>query len=234
MKQILLDVETTGLDPKAGHRIIEIGCVELVNRRYTGQYYHQYIFPGRKIEKGAGVVHGITDQFLEGKPFFHEIVENFFEFIRNSELIIHNAPFDVGFIDHELALANFNNKIEEQCAILDTLLLARKKHPGSRNSLDALCKRYGIDNTHRQYHGALLDARILGDVYLAMTSGQRSLSFLEYLEPSAPKFTSNSSLKETEPSLGVILASDYELAEHQKYLKKIQAASGKVLWEIRP
>lgn len=233
MKQIVLDVETTGLDPNAGHRIIEIGCVELINRRYTGQYYHQYICPGRKIEKGAGAVHGITDDFLKGKPFFSEIVEKFFVFIRNAELIIHNAPFDVGFIDHELALANINNKIEEQCAILDTLLLARKKHPGSRNSLDALCKRYGIDNTHRQYHGALLDARILGDVYLAMTSGQTSLHFLERLEDLIPASSSHAFLKGKEPiNLPVIFATEEELAEHQQYLKKIQAGSGKCVWVL--
>lgn len=218
MRQIVLDTETTGLDPKTGHRLIEIGCIELVNRRYTGRHYHQYLCPGRKIDWGAKTVHGITNDFLADKPMFSEIMQEFLGFVSEAELIIHNAPFDIGFIDHEFALAHHPHKISTYCTILDTLVFARKKHPGARNSLDALCKRYGVDNTHRQYHGALLDARILGDVYLAMTSGQTAFCFLDVVQEETP----HTPVLDTIESLPIIYASSEELALHHAYLEKIQ------------
>ena len=170
MRQIVLDTETTGLEVSLGHRIIEVGCVELVDRRVTGNNWHFYFNPEREVDSGAFEVHGIDNDFLEDKPRFAELAADFLEFVRGAELIIHNAPFDVGFLDYELSLVETSVPLlAEQCEILDTLLLARQKHP------DALCKRYSIDNSHRSLHGALLDARILSDVYLAMTGGQASL-----------------------------------------------------------
>ena len=177
MRQIVLDTETTGLEPRLGHRIIEIGCVEVIDRRVTGKRYHQYINPEREIDEGAEEVHGISTAFLADKPLFADIVDDFLNFIRGAELVIHNAPFDVGFIDHELnQLKQQENPITDICTILDTLVLARKMHPGQKNNLDALCKRYGIDNSQRDLHGALLDAEILAETYLAMTGGQTMLS----------------------------------------------------------
>lgn len=175
MRQIVLDTETTGLEPSEGHRIIEIGCVELVERRLTGNNFHQYLQPDREIDTGAIEVHGITNEFLEDKPRFSDVMEDFVRYIDGAELVIHNAPFDVGFINHELALCKYGRQVKDLCAVLDTLSMARKMHPGQKNNLDALCKRYDIDNTHRELHGALLDAEILSDVYLAMTGGQVSL-----------------------------------------------------------
>ena len=176
MRQIVLDTETTGLEVSLGHRIIEVGCIELVDRRVTGNNWHFYFNPEREVDTGAFEVHGIGDDFLEDKPRFAELAEDFLEFVRGAELVIHNAPFDVGFLDYELSLLEAPSApLAEQCEILDTLLLARQKHPGQKNNLDALCKRYAIDNSHRSLHGALLDARILSDVYLAMTGGQASL-----------------------------------------------------------
>jgi DNA polymerase-3 subunit epsilon len=170
MRQIVLDTETTGLEPAEGHRIIEIGCVELIERRLTGNDFHRYLQPDREIDAGAEAVHGITNAFLADKPRFAEVVEELVDYCRGAELVIHNAPFDVGFLNHELKLWREDAPtIEELCGVVDSLVLARKMHPGQRNSLDALCKRYGIDNTHRDLHGALLDAQILADVYLAMT-----------------------------------------------------------------
>jgi len=177
MRQIVLDTETTGLEPRLGHRIIEIGCVEVIDRKITGNRYHQYINPEREIDEGAQEVHGISTAFLADKPLFKDIVEDFLSFIRGAELVIHNAPFDVGFIDHELNLLNQqNNHMGHICTVLDSLVLARKMHPGQKNNLDALCKRYNIDNSQRDLHGALLDAEILADTYLAMTGGQTTLS----------------------------------------------------------
>ncbi len=176
MRQIVLDTETTGLDPEQGHRVIEIGCVELVNRRLTGNHLHLYINPEREVEAGALEVHGITNEFLADKPVFAAVAKIFVDFVAGAELIIHNAPFDVGFLNHELAALDQGfAAIDSYCAILDTLAMARKKHPGQKNNLDALCKRYGVDNTQRELHGALLDAEILADVYLMMTGGQSSL-----------------------------------------------------------
>ena len=177
MRQIVLDTETTGLETSDGHRIIEIGCVELLDRRITGDTYHQYIQPDRQIDAAAVEVHGITNESLADKPRFADIANDFLEFIRGAELVIHNAPFDVGFINHEFTLlANCPGSVGDYCKVLDTLALARRLHPGQRNSLDALCRRYDIDNSQRELHGALLDAEILADVYLGMTGGQVSLS----------------------------------------------------------
>ena len=181
MRQIVLDTETTGLEPRLGHRIIEIGCVEVIDRRITGNSYHQYINPQREIDEGAVEVHGITTAFLADKPLFSDIVDDFLNFIRGAELVIHNAPFDVGFIDHELTLLNQQqNHVANICTVLDTLVLARHMHPGQKNNLDALCKRYFIDNSQRDLHGALLDAEILAETYLAMTGGQTMLSRIRY------------------------------------------------------
>jgi DNA polymerase-3 subunit epsilon len=176
MRQIILDTETTGLEVSKGHRIIEVGCIELINRRVTDNHWHYYFNPDRKVDIGAFEVHGISNDFLSDKPRFEELADSFLDYIDGSELIIHNAPFDVGFLNMELAgLADSGRKIEDCCGVLDTLLMARQKHPGQKNNLDALCKRYLIDNSHRSVHGALLDARILADVYLVMTGGQTSL-----------------------------------------------------------
>ena len=176
MRQIVLDTETTGLEVSLGHRIIEIGCIELINRRVTENHWHFYINPDREIDSGAFDVHGISNEFLQDKHRFPEIADDFLDYIDGAELVIHNAPFDVGFLNHELGLlGNPGGCIEDRCGILDTLLMARQKHPGQKNNLDALCKRYQVDNSHRSVHGALLDARILADVYLIMTGGQTSL-----------------------------------------------------------
>lgn len=176
MRQIVLDTETTGLEPSQGHRIIEIGCVELVNRRLTGRHYHQYIQPQRDIDEGAIEVHGITNEFLADKPVFATVAEEFFQFIDGAQLVIHNAPFDIGFINHEFfQLKPARPAVTENCSVIDTLVMARQKHPGQKNNLDALCKRYGVDNSQRDLHGALLDAEILADVYLLMTGGQTNL-----------------------------------------------------------
>ncbi len=176
MRQIVLDTETTGLEVSLGHRVIEIGCIELVNRRVTGNHWHFYINPEREVDSGAFEVHGISNDFLEDKQRFAELAQDFVDYVRGAELVIHNAPFDVGFLNYEFSLLEQPvPPLEEYCGVLDTLLLARQKHPGQKNNLDALCKRYNIDNSHRSLHGALLDARILADVYLAMTGGQTSL-----------------------------------------------------------
>jgi DNA polymerase-3 subunit epsilon len=176
MRQIVLDTETTGLEVSLGHRIIEIGCVELIDRRETGNHWHHYVNPDREIDAGAYEVHGISGEFLQDKPRFEALAENFYDYVKGAELIIHNAAFDVGFLNHELTrLETPWAPLQEVCSILDTLVLARQKHPGQKNNLDALAKRYDIDNSQRSLHGALLDARILADVYLAMTGGQTSL-----------------------------------------------------------
>ncbi|MCY1357956.1 DNA polymerase III subunit epsilon [compost metagenome] len=178
MRSVVLDTETTGMPVTEGHRIIEIGCVELMGRRLTGRHFHVYLQPDREVDEGAIAVHGITNEFLVGKPRFKEVADEFFEFIKDAQLIIHNAAFDVGFINNEFALLGQSERAEvsDYCSVLDTLLMARERHPGQRNNLDALCKRYGVDNSGRELHGALLDAEILADVYLAMTGGQTSLS----------------------------------------------------------
>ena len=176
MRQIVLDTETTGLELADGHRIIEIGCIELMHRRPTGRHWHRYLKPGREVDPGALAVHGITNDFLAAQPAFAEVAEEFLAFVDGAELVIHNAEFDLGFIDAELAATGFAEPLATRCRVVDTLALARRMHPGQRNSLDALCKRYNVDNSKRELHGALLDAQILADIYLAMTGGQVSLS----------------------------------------------------------
>ena len=176
MRQIVLDTETTGLEVSQGHRIIEIGCVEMINRRVTGNHWHYYFNPDREVDAGAFEVHGISNDFLQDKPRFAELAADFYNYVEGAELVIHNAAFDVGFLNHELSLLDTPPApLEERCTVLDTLMMARQKHPGQKNNLDALCKRYDIDNSQRSLHGALLDARILADVYLAMSGGQTSL-----------------------------------------------------------
>jgi len=233
MRQIVLDTETTGLEPQQGHRIIEIGCVELVNRRLTGRHYHQYINPEREVDQGAMAVHGITNEFLVDKPVFASVAAEFWEFIRGAELVIHNAAFDVGFINLEFARLGMP-KVTEECGVLDTLGMARQKHPGQKNSLDALCKRYGVDNSHRDLHGALLDAEILADVYLLLTGGQTALELGAELQIAAANQAGTQSMgrisRERRP-LRVILATDEELQLHQKKLAAIDKASGgNCLW----
>lgn len=229
-RQIVLDTETTGISTADDHRIIEIGCVEIINRRLTGETFHQYINPQREIDAGAIEVHGITNEFLQDKPLFAAIAEDFLRFVDGAELIIHNAPFDVGFLNHELnKLPGEHPRIETICGVLDTLKMARDKHPGQKNNLDALCKRYEVDNSNRELHGALLDAEILADVYLAMTGGQVSLS-LAAEEPELQRKTQSQelpgqSLQQRKP-LAVIRASDEELAAHNAMLEKVQKSSG--------
>lgn len=232
MRQIILDTETTGLEPTQGHRIIEIGCVELINRRLTGKHYHQYLQPDREIDAGAIEVHGITNDFLRDKPRFADIVDEFMAFIAGAELVIHNAPFDVGFINHELnTLSSQWPVLEQHCEVLDTLKLARKMFPGQRNSLDALCKRLGIDNSQRDLHGALLDAEILADVYLAMTGGQSSLLLDSSNKDEGQSVSITKALPADRQPLKVITATATELALHQQRLEQINKASdGACLW----
>ena len=236
MRQIVLDTETTGLETSQDHRIIEIGCVEMVNRKLTGRHYHQYINPQRKVDEGAMEVHGITDQFLEDKPLFDAIAPEFFEFVTGADLIIHNAPFDLGFINHETAKLPGNiAAIETGCKIIDTLALARQKHPGQKNNLDALCKRYGVDNSQRDLHGALLDAEILADVYLLMTGGQVNLNINDQSAADSCEINQASNIRrlpDSRPPLRVITANDHEIARHQAKLKSIEAASGNCIWQV--
>lgn len=236
-RQIVLDTETTGLDPLQGHRIIEIGCVELVNRRLTGDHFHQYLQPDRSIDPEAIKVHGITNEFLAEKPRFADIAANFLKFVKGAELIIHNAPFDVGFLNHELSRwGQGGSSMMEFCTVLDTLQLARQRHPGQKNTLDALCKRYEIDNTHRSLHGALLDAEILAEVYLAMTREQVALGLSTQLE-TTPSHRSDihCSVKRahTKRVMSVVLrATENECNAHQRYLEVLDKNSGgNCLWK---
>jgi len=225
MRQVVLDTETTGLEVSQGHRIIEIGCVEIQHRRTTDQQFHQFLNPDREIDAGAQEVHGISSEFLADKPKFITIVDDFIEFISDTELIIHNASFDVGFINKELELAGHKIKdINSCCKVIDSLAMARKLHPGQKNNLDALCKRYEIDNSHRELHGALLDAQILADVYLALTGGQTSLSLAAKAANAATQGQQNSLDKDRE-ALKVIYANDDELQAHEAFLNKIQEES---------
>ena len=226
MRQIVLDTETTGLDPAQGHRIIEIGCVEIENRRLTGNHFHKYINPEREVDEAAVEVHGLTAEFLADKPLFVHIEQEFLEFVDGAELVIHNAPFDIGFLDHELKQTRSSHKsMSKLCTVLDTLVLARIKHPGQRNNLDALCKRYGIDNSQRQLHGALLDAEILADVYLIMTSGQSSLSLKEDDDRATTARSAPRSLDPNRTPLRVMKAASEELAAHEKRIEEIEASS---------
>ena len=238
MRLIVLDTETTGLEPKQGHRLIEVGALEMVNRRLTGKSFHEYVHPERDIPMEAQAVHGITEEFLQDKPLFSAIADDFIEFIRGAELIIHNAPFDLGFLDNELALVAKKvgrrfPKIADICTMTDSLKLARQKHPGQKNNLDALCRRYGINNGHRQLHGALLDSEILADVYLGMTGGQTDL-MLAAQAPSAREGVSTDSSKTMSLAaynLPVIGATDEELKAHHAKLETVAKASGhESLW----
>ena len=231
MRQIVLDTETTGLETAHGHRIIEIGCVEMINRRLTGNNYHQYIQPEREIDEGALQVHGITQEFLADKPKFAAISDDLLVYLGNAELIIHNAPFDIGFLNCELQMVrgeHFN--LMNQCEVLDTLAMARQKHPGVRNSLDALCKRYEVDNSSRELHGALLDSEILADVYLAMTGGQSSLSLDASQDVGRIGKSTIRRIDSDRPPLPVINPTADELAEHQQYLNKLEKETGYCVW----
>lgn len=235
-RQIVLDTETTGLEVNQGHRIIEIGCVEMVNRRITGRHYHQYIHPQRDIDAGAMEVHGITLEFLAGKPTFEEVAIEFAQFVEGAELIIHNAPFDVGFIDAELERLDSDiPPLAELCSVLDTLQMARHKHPGQRNNLDALCQRYEIDNTSRKLHGALLDAEILAEVYLAMTGGQASLGLGADGSDASGSGIGDADvairrLPADRPPLTVLRASSAELERHEAKLQELDQSAGEALW----
>ncbi len=224
-RQILLDTETTGLEPSAGHRIIEIGCVEMIDRKVTGRNFHYYLQPDRVIDQGAIEVHGITNDFLNDKPRFKNVVKELIDFIRDADVIIHNAPFDVGFLNSELKrLGSRPSPFDSYCNIVDTLVIARNKFPGQRNSLDALCKRFSISNEHRTLHGALLDSEILADVYLALTGGQIGLNFLAPSRKNSQKKAK--AFSGERPPLRVINASTEESNEHQRTLTELQKQSG--------
>jgi len=234
MRQLFLDTETTGLEPEQGHRIIEIACVEMVNRKLTGKHFHRYINPERDIDEGAIEIHGLTREFLSDKPVFENIIDDFLAFVSDAELIIHNAPFDVGFINHEfnLLMRQDLKPVTNYCQVIDSLVMARQKHPGQKNSLDALCRRYEVDNTHRELHGALLDAEILAEVYLRMTGGQVGLALssvgvnLNTSTPSGRGLSNLQRLPVTRPALPVIHATNDELQAHNNKLATIQKASG--------
>jgi len=235
MRQIVLDTETTGLEHTLGHRIIEIGCVELIDRRLTGRSFHRYLNPEREIDEGALAVHGISRADLDREPRFAEIADEFLEFVNGAELVIHNAAFDVAFIDEELKrLPHETRRVADLCLVTDSLALAREMHPGQRNSLDALCKRYSVDNSRRELHGALLDARLLAEVYLAMTGGQGSLALGEAaanvrVGEHAPVRT----LLRPQLPLRVLAASAEETQAHEALLDIIaKASSGRCLWRM--
>ncbi len=233
MRQVVLDTETTGLDPKQGHRIIEIGCVELLNRRLTGNTFHAYVNPERLVELEAIQVHGITNEYLADKPVFNHVATEFIEFIRGAQLVIHNAPFDVGFMDHEFARLSGlqSNKTAQFCSILDTLSMARQIHPGQKNNLDALCKRYGIDNSHREKHGALLDAEILADVYLMMTGGQTDLNLSGKASGEGGVQVEHIRRLPTErKALKVVLATADELEQHELRLDLVIEKGECCIW----
>ena len=228
-RQILLDTETTGLDPKSGHRVIEIGCVEIINRKFTGSEFHTYLNPEREIDEEAEKIHGLSFEFLSDKPKFYEVLDEFLEYIKDSELLIHNAPFDIGFINHEIKLHSKKGPFVETIVdkITDTLQIAREKHPGQRNSLDALAQRYEIGGYDRSYHGAILDSKILGDVYLAMTGGQSDLfqaNAANKKSALAETKTDISSIKDTKIVLTSI--SEDEEKRNLDYLKNMQEETG--------
>jgi DNA polymerase-3 subunit epsilon len=235
MRQIVLDTETTGLEVEQRHRIIEIGCVELNNRRLTGRSFHRYLNPERDIDEGALEVHGLTREQLAKEPKFAEIHAEFLDFVRDAELVIHNAPFDVAFLNAELARLDNGVRLDsgallitDLCRVLDTLALARQMHPGQRNNLDALCKRYAVDNSHRDYHGALLDARILAEVYLAMTGGQAKLILSAELDTArsrAARLDAPHPLSDS-VRVAVVMANEEELAAHEHALALLDKASG--------
>ena len=229
MRQIVLDTETTGIDPNEGHRIIEIGCVELVERALTGRNYHVYVNPGREVEAEAIAIHGITNEFLADKPLFAVVADEFFEFIRGAELVIHNAAFDVGFMDAEFGRLDGGRKTAEHCGIVDTLAIARKRHPGQKNNLNALCKRYGVDNSNRELHGALLDAEILADVYLLLTGGQTAL----LLDAGSGEGGHGDGIRRVQAAreaLQVIRASADEDLAHREFMAMMEKKAGSTVW----
>lgn len=232
--QAFLDTETTGLLTSQGHRLVEIAIVKMKNRRFTGEYFHYYLNPERPVDKGAFEIHGLSNEFLRDKPLFGSIAEEFLKFIEGAELIIHNAPFDIGFLNYELRLLDKNaSLIEKRCEIMDTLVMARKKHPGQSNSLDALCRRYQVDNSARDLHGALIDARLLGQVYLAMTGGQDQLfandDSAERLNVARAAASTTIAATKRSP-LPVIAPNDEELKNHQELLALLKK-NGRCLWE---
>ncbi len=235
VRQVVLDTETTGIDFKSGHRVIEIGCVEIINRKFTGSEYQTYLNPDRDIDEGAAKVHGLTLDFLQDKPRFIDIVDEFLEFIKDSELLIHNAEFDVGFLNNELKLVPDKNLLIDQMTekIVDTLQIAREKHPGQRNSLDALVQRYEVGGYDREYHGALLDSKILGDVYLAMTGGQSNLLF-EHKSKSSGTSQMEKKKKVTNGKNNNSLLTKLSESEEKRnleYLRKMQDETGtKPIW----
>lgn len=229
-RQIVLDTETTGLEPAAGHNVIEIGCVELVGRKLTGKTYHQYISPDREIDAEAVEIHGITNDFLKDKPKFAKVMSEFLDFVRGAELIIHNAAFDIGFLNKELERNGQTERIDQICTVTDSLKLARKKHPGQKNNLNALCRRYMIDNSHRELHGALLDSEILADVYLALTGGQTSLMLSVGQETEGESETIRRVSVDMSTGLRVISASDAELSAHEQFLDLLDKKSEGALW----
>ncbi|MEM1114044.1 MAG: DNA polymerase III subunit epsilon [Pseudomonadota bacterium] len=233
MRQIVLDTETTGLEVSQGHRIIEIGCVEVMNRKLTGSHYHQYINPEREVDQGAIEVHGITNEFLEDKPVFARVAREFYAFVEGAELVIHNAPFDVGFLDAELQrLDEGFHPLAEICKVTDTLTMARTRHPGQRNTLDALCTRYEVDNSQRDLHGALLDAEILADVYLTMTGGQTTFQLSEASTEEGTRGSGGQIRRVTRQRqpLPVVQPSEAEAAAHQAQLAAIAAGGAEVIW----
>ena len=231
MRKIVLDTETTGIGPELGHRVIEIGCVELINRKLTGNHFHVYLNPQRDVDEGAFRVHGISTEFLQDKPLFSDVLSEFLTFIDGAELIIHNAPFDVGFLNAELKRAKWLKRLDAHCTVFDTLVLARKKHPGQRNSLDALCKRYDIDNSNRQLHGALLDAEILAFVYLAMTGGQSQLfAEEEALGAASLNAHANQNIEPLSTHSPVTGATDDEINRHNDFIQFLVKKSGLNRW----
>ena len=227
-RQIVLDTETTGLEPSQGHKIIEIGCVEMVNRRLTGNNYHQFLQPDREIDEGAQAVHGISNESLADKPRFADVVRDFIDYLDGAELIIHNAPFDVGFINHELKLVGEEyGNVATYCTVIDTLVMARKMRPGKKNNLDILCKEYDVNNAHRELHGALLDAELLSEVYLRMTGGQSALLLDDEASDAAANNTSTRKLSADRKPIKIIQATDEELQAHQVIIEKMDGVN---LW----
>jgi len=231
MRQIILDTETTGLEWSEGHNIIEIGCVEMFKRKLTGNNYHEYMKPDRDVDEEAISVHGITNEFLADKPKFAHYAQGFLDYVRGAELIIHNAAFDVGFLDEELRRNGFKERIADICTVTDSLMLARKKHPGQKNNLDALCRRYGIDNSHRELHGALLDSEILADVYLVLTGGQTSLLLGDGDDGAPGSLVEMRKIDHDGSGLVVLDPTEDELLAHQAFLAKLDKKSGgNCLW----
>ncbi len=234
MRQIVLDTETTGLNPRSGDRIIEVGCVEIVNRRLTGNNFHSYVNPERDSEEGALAVHGLTTEFLSDKPKFAEIADELRDYVRDAEIIIHNAPFDLAFLDAEFGRLGFSRFVDHVALVMDTLVQAKEIHPGKRNSLDALCDRYGISNAHRALHGALLDAELLAEVYLAMTRGQNSLT-IDLATADTGEGSSETLVAVPLAEIIVVQASADELNEHEALLDRLdKEVKGSCVWRITP